>query len=165
MAETRRIQDEATIESLRTQVRGFAGQMEAAKASAKVEARAEWEEEFAERVAAEREAVARCCASAGAERVKYFREVEGEVVRLALAIAERVLHRESRMDPMLLTASVRLALEKVAGETGTVLRVPVAVEGQWRALFGEGPDRAADVVGDERLAAGGVRDGDFGRPG
>ena len=150
MAETRRIQDEATIESLRGQVKSFAAQMDAAKIATRAEARAEWEAEFEARVAAEREAVVRCCAQAGVDRVKYFRDVEGEVVRLALAIAERVLHRESKMDPMLLTASVRLALEKVGGEKGTVLRVPVAVEEQWRALVGED----AAVVGDEKLAAG-----------
>jgi flagellar assembly protein FliH len=37
-------------------------------------------------------------------RERYFAEVEQEVVKLALAIAARVLHREAQMDPLLLTA-------------------------------------------------------------
>ena len=154
LQETRRIQEESAMESLRAQVRGFGAQLEAAKAAGKAEALGELEGELRARIEEEREAMVRCCAQFQAERARYFGEVEGEVVRLALAIAARVLHRESKMDPMLLTASVRLALEKVSGETGTVLRVPVAAQEQWRVLFGEGADRAADVVGDEKLGAG-----------
>ena len=152
--EAARAQDLATLEALRAQVRSMPGQIDAARAQATAEARAAWEAELAARIEAERAPVARVCTQFAAERERYFVEVEGEVVRLALGIAERVLHRETQMDPMLLAASVRLALEKVAGETGTVLRVPVDVADQWRALFGEGADRAAEVVGDERLSAG-----------
>ena len=36
-------------------------------------------------------------------RQRYFTVVEEEVVKLALAIAARVLHREAKIDPMLLT--------------------------------------------------------------
>ena len=154
LQETRRIQDEATIESLRAQVRGFGAQLEAAKAAGRAEALAELQEAVQGEVRAEREAIARACAQFNAERARYFGEVEGEIVRLALAIAARVLHRESKMDPMLLTASVRLALEKVAGESGTVLRVPAAAQEQWKSLFGEGQDRVAEVVGDEKLGPG-----------
>ena len=47
------------------------------------------------------------------ERQNYFHNVEGEVVRLALAIAARVLHREAHLDPLLLSGAVRVALEKL----------------------------------------------------
>ena len=92
------------------------------------------------------------CLQLGIERERYFSEVEGEVVRLALGIAERVLHREARMDPLLLAASVRLALEKLAGESGTVLRVPIGTADAWRELLRcNGPDQlAVEVVGDEQ---------------
>ena len=33
------------------------------------------------------------------ERSRYFAGVEAEVVKLALAIAARVLHREAKLDP------------------------------------------------------------------
>ena len=154
LQETRRIQEEGAVEGLRAQVRGFSAQLEAARTAGREEASAELEGAFQAKIEEEREAMLRACTQFNAERVRYFGEVEGEVVRLALAIAERVLHRESKMDPMLLTASVRLALEKVTGETGTVLRVPVASLENWRALFGEGADRAAEVVGDEKLGPG-----------
>ena len=35
--------------------------------------------------------------------LRYFAGVEAEVVKLALAIAARVLHREAKLDPLLLT--------------------------------------------------------------
>src|SRR5271165_4054810 len=41
-------------------------------------------------------------------RDDYFRRVEPEVVRLALAIARKVLHREAQMDPLLLAGVVRV---------------------------------------------------------
>jgi len=103
------------------------------------------------RIDEERAAVSRACAQLAKDREVYFSEVEGDVVRLALGIAERVLHREAKMDPLLLAASVRLALEKIAGETGSVLRVPVEALERWRGVFGEGE---VELVGDDRLMAG-----------
>jgi len=37
--------------------------------------------------------------------------VEHEVVKLALAVAARILRREAQMDPLLLTGAVRVALD------------------------------------------------------
>jgi len=50
--------------------------------------------------------------------------VEREVVELALAVAARILRRESQMDPLLLTGAVRVALGQLAGSTQVRLRVP-----------------------------------------
>ena len=58
------------------------------------------------------------------ERQSYFHNVEGEVVRLALAIAARVLHREANLDPLLLSGAVRVALEKLGDSSHVVMRVP-----------------------------------------
>ena len=152
MRETARVQEEAAqVDSLRNQLRAVPSQLETARAEARAAARLEWEEELREHIAMEREAMVQCCLKFDIERERYFSEVEGEVVRLALGIAERVLHREAKMDPLLLAASVRLALEKIAGESGTVLRVPMGSAEAWRALLGDGTDRAAEVVGDERM--------------
>ena len=54
-----------------------------------------------------------------------------------MLIAARVLHRESTMDPLLLTGVVRVALEKVAEGSATVLttEIPGWVDAQ-TALFG-----------------------------
>lgn len=75
-----------------------------------------------------------------------------EVVKLALAIAARVLHREAKLDPLLLAAVVRVALEKVAEDSTTVLRVPKEEESRWRDMLVAQP--SVQVMGDERLAAG-----------
>jgi len=57
------------------------------------------------------------------EKAAYFQKVEPEVVRLALSIARKVLHREAQMDPLLLAGIVRVALEQIEGNTRVVVRV------------------------------------------
>jgi flagellar assembly protein FliH len=130
-------------------------QMDAARNEAREQARREWEQELEEKVAAEREGVLHACEEFGRERARYFVEVEEEVVRLALAIAARVLHREAKLDPLLLSAAVRVALEKVAEDSTTVLRVPVTEVEQWRGIFlAQASEPSVQVVGDERLGEG-----------
>ena len=58
------------------------------------------------------------------ERDRYMRAVEHEVVKLALAVAARILRREAQMDPLLLTGAVRVALGQLSGSTEVRLRVP-----------------------------------------
>ncbi len=55
---------------------------------------------------------------------RYFEIVEAEVVRLALAIAARILRRESQMDPLLLTGAVRVALRQLSASTEVRMLVP-----------------------------------------
>jgi flagellar assembly protein FliH len=55
-------------------------------------------------------------------------------VRLALAVAERVLHRESQLDPLLLSGVVRVALGQLAESTKVRLRVPAAHEEMWAEM-------------------------------
>lgn len=69
------------------------------------------------------------------ERQSYFHNVEGEVVRLALAIAARVLHREAHLDPLLLSGAVRVALEKLGDSSHVVMRVPPREVEQWKEFF------------------------------
>ena len=71
----------------------------------------------------------------GQAQEKYFAEVEQQVVKLALAIAARVLHRETALDPLLLTGVVRVALEKMADRSGVVLRVASADVAGWEQVF------------------------------
>ena len=68
-------------------------------------------------------------------RERYFAEVEQEVVKLALAIAARVLHREAQIDPLLLSGVVRVALEKMADRSGVVLRVAGPDVESWERTF------------------------------
>ena len=139
---------------LRSQAEQMAAQMEVARSEARAEARLEWEQELEDGIFAERKAVLKVCEEFGRERARYFAGVEDEVVKLALAIAARVLHREAKIDPLLLTGVVRVALEKVADDSATVLRVPVGAVEMWREAFVTSPESSLQIVGDERLAAG-----------
>jgi len=65
------------------------------------------------------------------DRNSYLAQVEKEVVRLALAIAEKILHRESQTDPLLLSGAVRRALGQVPDSTEVRLRVPVEQRELW----------------------------------
>jgi flagellar assembly protein FliH len=55
---------------------------------------------------------------------RYLHDVEQEVVSLALAVAARILRRESQMDPLLLTGAVRVALGQLAASTKVRMHVP-----------------------------------------
>ncbi|TCK75076.1 FliH/SctL family protein [Acidipila rosea] len=65
----------------------------------------------------------------------YFAQVEHEVVRLALSIASRVLHRESQIDPLLLSGAVRVALGQLSESTDVTLRVPAADLSLWTEML------------------------------
>ena len=64
-------------------------------------------------------------------RAAYFKDAESAVVRLALAIARRVLYRESHIDPLLLRGVVRVALEHAQEGVGCVLEVATGQKASW----------------------------------
>ncbi len=53
-------------------------------------------------------------------------------MKLALAIAARILRREAQMDPLLLTGAARVALGQLAASTKVALRVPPAEIDLWK---------------------------------
>jgi len=85
------------------------------------------------------------------ERDRFLRQVEHEVVELALAVAARILRREAQMDPLLLTGAVRVALGQLSGSTAVKLRVPPAELDLWNEALALVPNTAlkpAVVAGD-----------------
>jgi flagellar assembly protein FliH len=88
-----------------------------------------------------------------ADRDQYIARVEHEVVRLSLAIAERILHREAQLDPMLLSGAVRVALGQLAESTRVRLRVPAAQKEMWAEMVRlmPGLPLRPEVEADERL--------------
>jgi flagellar assembly protein FliH len=90
------------------------------------------------------------------QRERYFHSVEREVVRLALAVAARILHRQAQMDPLFLAGAVRVALEKLADTTGVTLRVAPAQVLAWQEMFRlqGGVRMQPEVLGDLNLRAG-----------
>jgi flagellar assembly protein FliH len=127
-------------------------QIEAARREGEDAAHREWEEKFEKRIAVERERISQLWVQFSRERARYFADVEMEVVKLALAIAARIVHREVQFDPLLLAAVVRMALEKIEDNSTVVLRVPMEEEVRWREIFLA--ESSFQVTGDERIAAG-----------
>ncbi|HEX4065882.1 MAG TPA: FliH/SctL family protein [Acidobacteriaceae bacterium] len=87
-------------------------------------------------------------------REEFLARVEHEVVRLALAIAERILQREAEMDPLLLSGVVRVALRRLAESTAVRLRVPAAERELWAEMLRlmPGLPLQPEVVADGALA-------------
>ncbi|MFP5235416.1 MAG: FliH/SctL family protein [Acidobacteriota bacterium] len=90
------------------------------------------------------------------ERDRYLRAVEEEVVRLALAIASRILRREAEMDPLLLTGAVRVALGQLAASTRVKLRVPAAQKDMWSEAVALLPNLPLqpEIAADETMRIG-----------
>jgi flagellar assembly protein FliH len=100
---------------------------------------------------------ARLVESFQSERDRFLHAVEHEVVKLALAVAARILRREAQMDPLLLTGAVRVALGQLADSTEVRLRVPQAELSLWTEAMALLPNLAVKPL----VAAGeGMRLGD-----
>jgi len=89
-------------------------------------------------------------------RDQYLAQVEKEVVRLALAIAERILHREAQMDPLMLSGVVRVALGQLAESTEVRVRVPLKEQEMWTEMLRLMPNLPLrpELKVDERMNAG-----------
>ena len=90
------------------------------------------------------------------ERDRYLHAVEQEVVKLALAVAARILRREAQMDPLLLTGAVRVALGQLSNSTEVRLRVPAADLELWTETIALLPNLAVKpaVAADEKMRLG-----------
>jgi flagellar assembly protein FliH len=97
--------------------------------------RAEMDAEMRGQAARERERLVEAVRQFHGLQERYFADVEQEVVKLALAIAARVLHREATLDPLLLTGAVRVALENMADRSGVVVRVAAPDVAAWEQMF------------------------------
>lgn len=92
------------------------------------------EERARERAAAEQERkrqTVELVRTFGETRDRYLQLVEHEVVKLALAIAARILRREAQMDPLLLMGAVRVAIGQLPTVAEVRLRVPAEDENLW----------------------------------
>jgi flagellar assembly protein FliH len=90
------------------------------------------------------------------ERDSYLNTVEQEVVRLALAVAARILRREAQMDPLLLTGAVRVALGHLAATSEIRLRVPAKEADLWSETIAHLPNLPVKpiVVADDGMRLG-----------
>jgi len=103
---------------------------------ARAEAAAETEKhlrtEYEARAAREAAKTAQALDLFVAERKNYFSRVESDVVHLALAIASKILHREAQVDPLLVAALVRVAVDKLHDGSSVSVRTSPENAEKWR---------------------------------
>ena len=111
---------------------------------------------FEQQTAKLREEISKALRDFAAERDTYFQRVEEQVVRLTLAIARKILHREAQVDPLLLTGILRVALEKIASNTNTRLRAHPSDIKVWRDYFTQARENFAppELIGDPEIQPG-----------
>jgi flagellar assembly protein FliH len=115
------------------------------------------EAETTERIAT----VSALAESAAVDRRELLRNAEGEVVRLALQVARKVLNRELRLDPVSVARIAEAALQQVAIDGAVKLRVnPAEYEAlstYWQRAHGVAEaDRTYEIISDEAVTPGGV---------
>ena len=142
-------EEAAEPSGIRLTLEALEQQLAAAHAEGAAAAEARLRPEYEARAAAAVEAF-------GQEAKNYYARVEGEVVRLALSIAAKILHRESQVDPMLVAALVQIAVGRLKENSSVTVRVHPDAEAFWRTRF-EGAQSSArvSVVGDAALEPGG----------
>ena len=114
---------EAQLQQLLTEVR--------TEATTTTEARVR--EEFRAKAEADAHRISLALDAFERERKGYFARVETEIVRLALSIAAKILHREAQVDPMLLAALVQIAVNQLKENTAVNVRVHPAGAAQSRS--------------------------------
>ena len=88
------------------------------------------------------------------ERKDYFSRIESDVVQLALAISAKILHREAQVDPMLVAALVRVAIDKLHDGSSVSVRVSPAEAAKWRTYLANPLNGSKiDIVEDAHLGA------------
>jgi flagellar assembly protein FliH len=100
--------------------------------------------------------VERALSEFASARDGYLAQVEQEVVRLALSISTRILHREAQMDPLLLSGAVRVALGQLSDSTEVRLRIPASQHSLWSEMIQLMPHLPLrpQLVADDALQAG-----------
>jgi flagellar assembly protein FliH len=124
---------------------------ERADAVAQVEQK--WRQETEQKVLAARSSVASALKEFTEERDDYFARVEAEVIQLALSIAAKILHREAQVDPTVVAALVRIAIEKMREASTITVRVGSGRGPSWKGYFAGFPHLTrVEVVEDPKLS-------------
>lgn len=101
--------------------------------------------------------LAQTITSLGESRRKMRRDAEEDLVRLSLAIARRVLHRELSTDPEAIAGLVKAALDRIdAREVDRIRTHPGHAELLKRQLEQLAQGRQFEVVADPRLEVGAI---------
>jgi flagellar assembly protein FliH len=100
---------------------------------------------------------AKAIAELAGHKPKMRSVVEEDAVRLSLAIAKKVLHREANIDPGAIAGLIRVALEKVNARELMRIRVSAQDAGELKSRIAEfGLPAQVELVADQSLERGGV---------
>lgn len=110
--------------------------------------------EYERSLAVSRAQLTEALAAFAVERDRYFREMEKEVVRLALAIAKKVIGYELRREPTLLLKKVSDIFARLSGDAEVKVCVSPAEFSAWQAAVNTTTEVQALVAADASLAAG-----------
>lgn len=130
----------------------FAARLEEERCAITEHARQEAERE----IKRGRSEIASAIENFGEQREEYFRQCEAEVVDLAMAIARRIIHRETQIDPRLLAGLVNYELEQLDAATSVRLIVSPDSLRSWNETA-SAMSRAVEVAPDQALVPGEVR--------
>lgn len=114
-----------------------------ARAAAREEVEKRLRAEYDSKLTAEKNRITQTIQLFINERANYYSRVESEIIMLSLSIAKKILHRESQLDPMLLAALVRVAIEKLQDGSKVTVRVGKGKDKSWRTAlssFGNGAE-------------------------
>jgi len=89
-------------------------------------------------------------------RPRLCKEAEADLLRLAMAIAQRILHRQLTIDPTALEALTKVSLDRLGRQEHIRVRVSTALADAVRAVLGRLSSRPIDVAADANLEAGGI---------
>jgi len=118
--------------------------------------RAQAHQEAEHEIQRARAAIAGAVQQFAQQRDEYFRQAEGEIVSLVLAIARRLLHRESQIDPGLLAGLVRHELEQLDSATSVRLFVSPDTLSTWNETVRAIP-HPVELLADKTLGSGDAR--------
>ncbi len=100
------------------------------------------------------EQLTRAARELAALRPRLREQAEDDLIRLAVAIARRVVRRELTVDPQTITGLVKAALEQLAAGETACLRVHPEHETMVRRLLAEGGRSSITVAADPGLERG-----------
>ncbi|MCS6954408.1 MAG: FliH/SctL family protein [Bryobacteraceae bacterium] len=104
------------------------------------------------------ERLARSIEELSSLRARLRRQAEADLVRLAVAIARRILRRELTLDPEAVAGLVHAALQRLAGQEISRVRVHPELAHAVRTVLAQNCGaQSAEVVADARLEFGAVR--------
>ena len=117
----------------------YAERIRRERADAPSQAEQRLRQEYEVKLQAARAPIPEALAAFEIQRNDYYARVEAEVVQLALSIAAKILHRESQVDPMLVAALVRMAVEKLREGSSVTIRVAPRQAARWHQYFAAHP--------------------------